>query len=89
MASDQELVQATACAIIDRLNSGDVTPFAKGGRSALAALVSHLHDSDSFTPESRRSVGSSNRLLGTNLAFADRRNVCVTQLTYNSYQSPV
>ena len=26
MASDQELVQATACAIIDRLNSGDVTP---------------------------------------------------------------
>ena len=26
MASDQELVQATACAIIDKLNSGDVTP---------------------------------------------------------------
>jgi hypothetical protein len=31
----------------------------------------------------------SNRLLGANLAFADGRNVCVTQLTYNSYQSPV
>jgi amidase len=26
VASDQELVQATACAIIDKLNSGDVTP---------------------------------------------------------------
>ncbi len=26
MASDQELVQATACAIVDKLNSGDVTP---------------------------------------------------------------
>ena len=26
MASDQELVRATACAIIDKLNSGDVTP---------------------------------------------------------------
>src|ERR1700723_2336430 len=25
-ASDQELVQATACAIVDKLNSGDVTP---------------------------------------------------------------
>ena len=45
---------------------------------------SNLHDSDSFTPASRRSVGSSNRLVGANLAFADGRNVCVTQLTYNS-----
>ena len=26
MASDSELVQATACAIVDKLNSGDVTP---------------------------------------------------------------
>jgi amidase len=26
VASDQELVQATACAIVDKLNSGDVTP---------------------------------------------------------------
>ena len=26
MASDQELVRATACAIVDKLNSGDVTP---------------------------------------------------------------
>ena len=26
MASDLELVQATACAIVDKLNSGDVTP---------------------------------------------------------------
>jgi len=26
MSSDQELVRATACAIVDRLNSGEVTP---------------------------------------------------------------
>ena len=26
MASDQELVRATACAIVDKLNSGEVTP---------------------------------------------------------------
>ena len=26
MASDQELVRATACAVVDKLNSGDVTP---------------------------------------------------------------
>ena len=26
MASDQELVRATACAIVDKLNAGEVTP---------------------------------------------------------------
>ena len=26
MASNQELVQATACTIVDKLNSGEVTP---------------------------------------------------------------
>ena len=26
MASDQDLVQATACAIVDKLNAGEVTP---------------------------------------------------------------
>ena len=26
MASDQDLVRATACAVIDKLNSGEVTP---------------------------------------------------------------
>jgi amidase len=26
VASNQELVRATACAIVDKLNSGDVTP---------------------------------------------------------------
>jgi amidase len=42
VASDSELVQATACAIVDRLNSGDVTPL-----DLLDALEKRIAEVDS------------------------------------------